>query len=82
MTRHRIVPAAELRPGPALVVLALGKRTIRSRVEIVVVEPHGVVRLAFASGDIVTVSVRAVVGVIDLPTSRRPAPRPPRRRIV
>lgn len=83
MTPYRIVPAAELRPGPALVVLALGERTIRSRVEIAVVEPHGVVRVAFASGDIVTLSVRAVVGVIDPPANRRPsAPRPPRRRRV
>jgi hypothetical protein len=84
MTPHRIVPAAELRPGRALVVLALGEHTIRSRVEIAVVEPHGVVRIAFASGDIVTLSVRAVVGVIDPPTTRRPpAPRPPgRRRVV
>ena len=77
----RIVPAAQLRPGPATVVLALGDRTIRSRVEIAVVEPHGVVRVAFASGDIVTLSVRAVVGVIDPPTPR-PAPRPRRRRVV
>ena len=79
----RIVPAAQLRPGPATVVLALGDRTIRSRVEIAVVEPHGVVRVAFASGDIVTLSTRSVVGVID-PQSRRSgksggSPRTPRR---
>lgn len=80
MTTHRIIPAAELHPGPTLVVLALGERTIRSRVEIALVEPHGVVRVAFASGDIVTLSVRAVVGVIDPP--RRPAPGPRRRRVV
>lgn len=79
----RIVPADQLRAGPALVVLALGERTIRSRVEIAVVEPHGVVRVAFASGDIVTLSARTVVGVID-PRGRGSArsggrPRTPRR---
>ena len=79
----RIVPADQLRAGPAIVVLVLGERTIRSRVEIAVVEPHGVVRVAFASGDIVTLSARTVVGVID-PRGRESArsggrPRTPRR---
>lgn len=71
MTSHRIVRAAELRPGPATVVVALPGRTIRSRVEIAVAEPHGVVRVAFASGDIITLSTRAAVGVIDPPPRRR-----------
>lgn len=77
----RIVPAHQLRAGPATVVLPLGDRTIRSRVEIAVVEPHGVVRVAFASGDIVTLSTRSVVGVID-PRGRRSTPghRPRRER--
>ncbi len=70
MTPLRIVRAAELTPGPALVVVALGDRTLRSRVVIAAAEPHGVVKVAFASGDILTLSARAVVGVIE--PRRRP----------
>ena len=72
MTAYRIVHAAELAPGPALVIVTLADRTIRSRVELVAAEPHGVVKVAFASGDILTLSTRSAVGVID---PRRPAPR-------
>ncbi|HRI08475.1 MAG TPA: hypothetical protein PKW35_11685 [Nannocystaceae bacterium] len=70
----RIIPAAELRPGPATIVVALPGRTIRSRVLIAAVEPHGVVKVAFASGDVLAFSPRSVVGCID------PAPRPRRPR--
>jgi hypothetical protein len=68
----RIIPAAELRPGPATIVVALPGRTIRSRVLIASAEPHGVVRVAFASGDVLAFSPRSVVGCIDpAPRSRR-----------
>lgn len=49
MTSHRIVPT-ERRPGPATVVVLLPGSTICNRVEIAVVEPHGVVYVPFASG--------------------------------
>ena len=71
MTTCRIILAAELRAGPATIVVALGDRTIRSRAAIVVVEPHGVVRVAFESGDILALSARSALGVIDPPRGRR-----------
>ncbi len=71
MTVHRIILAAELRAGPATIIVALGDRTIRSRAAIVVVEPHGVVRVAFESGDILSLSARSALGVIDPPRGRR-----------
>lgn len=74
MTSHRIIPAAELRPGPATIIVALPGRTIRSRVLIASAEPHGVVKVAFESGDVLAFSPRSVVGCID------PAPRPRRTR--
>ncbi len=74
MTTPRIIPAAQLRAGPATIIVALGDRTIRSRAAIVVVEAH-VVRVAFDSGDILTLSPRSALGVIDLPTRRAPRPR-------
>ena len=67
MTTRRIIPAAQLRAGPATIIVALGDRTIRSRAAIVVVEAH-VVRVAFDSGDILTLSPRSALGVIDPPT--------------
>lgn len=72
MIAHRIIPAAELRPGPATIVVALPGRTIRSRVLIAAAEPHGVVKVAFESGDVLAFSPRSVVGCIDpAPRSRR-----------
>ena len=72
MIAHRIIPAAELRPGPATIIVALPGRTIRSRVLIAATEPHGVVKVAFESGDVLAFSPRSVVGCIDpAPRSRR-----------
>lgn len=72
MTTRRIIPAAELRPGPATIVVALPGRTLRSRVLIAVTEPHGLIKVAFESGDVLAFSPRSVVGCIDLaPRSRR-----------
>lgn len=68
---HQIVPASTLRPGPALVVVRLPLKTIRSRVTMVAPEPHGVTRVAFASGDQLTFSSRSVVGVIEPASGRR-----------
>ena len=68
----RIIPAAELRPGPATIVVALPGRTIRSRVLIASAEPHDNVKVAFESGDVLVFSARSVVGCIDpAPRSRR-----------
>jgi hypothetical protein len=69
----RIIPASALQPGLATIVVVLPDRTIRSRVRMVQAKPHGVVDVAFASGDVITLMARAVVGCIDLPA-------PPRRR--
>jgi hypothetical protein len=48
----------------------VGDRTIRSRAVIVVAEPHGIVRVAFDSGDILSLSSRSAFGVIDPPRRR------------
>jgi hypothetical protein len=70
MIPHRIIPASQLRAGPATIIVALGDRTIRSRAVIVVAEPHGIVRVAFDSGDILSLSSRSALGVIDPPRRR------------
>lgn len=75
MTTHRIIPASSLQPGLATIVVALPGRTIRSRVFMVQHEPHGVVNVAFASGDVITLMGRAAVGYIE---SSRPKSRPRR----
>lgn len=81
MTSHRIIPAAELRPGPATIVVALPDRTIRSRVLIAAAEPHGLVKVAFESGDILAFTPRSVVGCIDPAPPSRPRSRRPRRAV-
>ena len=68
----RLIPARELTVGPATVIFRLPGRTLRSRVELVVHEPD-IVRVAFASGDIL--SERAMVGVLPSPPRARPRPR-------
>lgn len=73
MTSHRIVPVTALRPGPATVIVALKDRTIRSRVLIAVTEPHGLVKIAFESGDVLAFTPRCVVGLVEPPTQRRPS---------
>jgi hypothetical protein len=67
MKTPRIIPASALRPGLATIVVSLPDRTIRSRALMVQTYPHGVVQVAFASGDVITLMARAVVGRIDEP---------------
>ena len=74
MTPHHIVPASALQPGLATIVVTLPGRTIRSRILMVQQQDHGVVQVAFASGDVITLQARTMVGRIE----RRPAA--PRRR--
>jgi hypothetical protein len=73
MTTHRIIAASSLQPGLATIVVSLPDRTIRSRVFMVQQQPHGVVQVAFASGDMITLMARAAVGYIEpaLPTPTR-----------
>jgi hypothetical protein len=78
MSTPRIIPASALAPGLATIIVSLpGDRTIRSCALMVQAQPHGVVQVAFASGDVITLSARSMVGKIDRPA--RP-PRPPRTR--
>ena len=63
----RIIPATSLQPGLATIVVSLLRRTIRSRVLMVQVHPQGGVLVAFASGDVITLSKRTMVGRIDPP---------------
>jgi hypothetical protein len=65
MPTHRIIPASALRPGLATIIVSLRGRTIRSCVFMVQVWPHGVVQVAFTSGDMITLSTRTMVGRID-----------------
>jgi len=67
----RIIPASALQPGLATIVVVLPDRTIRSRVRMVQARTHGVVDVAFASGDVITLMARAVVGCIDPPSKSR-----------
>ena len=73
MATPRIIPASALRPGLATIVVSLPGRTIRSRVFMVELRPHGVVDVAFTSGDMITLSARTMVGSIEGPSpSARP----------
>ncbi|MBA3546270.1 MAG: hypothetical protein H0T76_07305 [Nannocystis sp.] len=65
MPTHCIIPASALRPGLATIIVSLPDRTIRSCVFMVQVWPHGVVQVAFTSGDMITLSTRTMVGRID-----------------
>ena len=74
-TTPRIIPASSLAPGLATVIVSLPGRTIRSRVFMVQVQPHGYVQVAFTSGEMITLSPRAMVGSIERPAqSHRPRP--------
>ena len=73
MTTHRMIPASALAPGNATIIVALPDRTIRSRALMVQRHDHGVVQVAFASGDVLTLMARTMVGHIERQT-------PPRRR--
>ena len=78
MATPRIIPASSLRPGLATIVVSLPGRTIRSRVFMVELRPHGVVNVAFTSGDMITLSARTMVGSIEAsPTIARPRRRSP-----
>lgn len=72
----RIIPASSLAPGLATIIVSLPGRTIRSRVFMVQVQPHGYVQVAFASGDMITLSPRTMVGSIERP-ARPQGPRLP-----
>jgi len=77
MGTPRIIPASALTPGSATIIVTLpGRRTIRSRVFMVELRPHGVVNVAFTSGDMISLSARSMVGSIEATAQRRP--RPPR----
>lgn len=77
MTTPRIILASALTPGLATIIVSLpGRRTIRSRVFMVQLRPHGVVNVAFTSGDMITLSARTMVGSIECAPRRR-QPRPP-----
>lgn len=71
----RIIPATSLQPGLATIIVSLPRRTIRSRVLMVQVHPQGGVQVAFASGEVITLSDRTMVGRIDPPC--RPSRRSP-----
>jgi hypothetical protein len=75
MNTPRIIPASALTPGLATIIVTLPDRTIRSRALIVQPQPHGVVQVAFASGDVITLSARTMVGCVER-TAR--CTRPPR----
>ena len=70
MSTPRIIPASELTPGLATIIVSLPGRTIRSLALMVQAQPHGVVQVAFASGDVITLSARTMVGRIERPRPR------------
>ncbi len=65
MATPRIIPASALNPGLATIIVSLPDRRIRSCALMVQAHPHGVVQVAFASGDILTLSARTMVGRIE-----------------
>ena len=73
MGTPRIIPASALTPGLATIIVSLPGRTIRSCALMVQAQPHGVVQVAFASGEVITLMARTMVGRIEAPpTSARP----------
>lgn len=75
MITARLIPASSLTVGPATIIVRLPDQTIRSRVALLQHESHGVVRVLFASGDLITLMARSTVGCIDAraPRTRRRA---------
>jgi len=71
MSTAQIIPASALRPGLATIIVSLPDRTIRSCVFMVQAHPHGVVQVAFTSGEMLTLSTRTMVGRNE-PAPRRP----------
>ncbi len=77
MITHRMLPARDLRNGLAIIVVLLpGHRTIRSRIELLMRLDKDLIKVAFASGDILTLSANTMVGLI-LPPAHQPRQRPP-----
>ena len=70
MSTPRIIPASALTPGLATIVVSLPGRTIRSLALMVQPRPNGGVQVAFASGDVITLSPRTMVGRIERPRPR------------
>ena len=70
MATPQIIRASALRPGLATIVVSLPGRTIRSRAFMVQTQPHGVVQVAFESGEIITLMARTMVGRIDAPPAK------------
>ena len=76
MITHRMIRARDLAPSLATIIVTLPGRTIRSQAVIVQAHPHGFVQVAFASGDILSLPGRAMVGRIEhRPVRRRRTPR-------
>ena len=72
-SQARIFRASALEPGLATIIVSLPGRTIRSCALMVQAQPHGVVQVAFASGDIISLMARTMVGRIEArPTRARP----------
>ena len=77
MITHRMIRARDLEPGLATIVVTLPGKTIRSQA-VMVQARADIVQVAFASGDILSLSARAMVGRIE--HSRLPGrPGAPRR---
>ncbi len=75
MHTHRIIPASALAPGLATIIVSLPGRTIRSCALMVQAHPHGVVQVAFASGEVISLSARTMVGRIERSARPRRVPR-------
>ena len=72
MITHRIIRVCDLEPSLDTIIVTLPGRTIRSQAVMVQAHEHGFVHVAFASGDILSLSARAVVGrIAHRPTRRR-----------
>lgn len=74
MTRHRIFPASQLKPGLAVIIVTLPDRTIRSRALMVQHHGHGTVQVAFECGEILSLSSRSAIGCIEPEKTCRRAP--------
>ncbi|MDC0722490.1 hypothetical protein [Nannocystis bainbridge] len=78
MRIHSIIPASELQPGLATIIVRMpGHPTVRSRAVMVQHHGPGVVQVAFASGEILSMSERTMVGRIvncTVRPTRRDAP--------
>mgnify|MGYP000240448164 CR=1 FL=1 len=71
LTTPCIVPARSVTQGLATIIVAWPGGKIRSRVVMVQIQPHGVVQMAFAGGQMISLPARAVVGDIPLRTHEK-----------